>query len=143
MTARNPRLGIVLVLIGAVLFGLNGGVSRVAMATPLTPELFTTLRITGATLVFVLYASLFRRSALKRPRGTQLLLIIGLGLVGVVALQLTYNIAEKARASQVPSGSSMMRKRMPRNRSSSKTAVVAARVNMGQTWARLLLPVTV
>jgi len=83
----------VLVLIGAVLFGLNGGVSRVAMATPLTPELFTTLRITGATLVFVLYASLFRRSALKRPRGTQLLLIIGLGLVGVVALQLTYNIA--------------------------------------------------
>lgn len=82
-----------LVLIGAVLFGLNGGVSRVAMATPLTPELFTTLRITGATLVFVLYASLFRRSALKRPRGTQLLLIIGLGLVGVVALQLTYNIA--------------------------------------------------
>lgn len=93
MTARNPRLGIVLVLIGAVLFGLNGGVSRVAMATPLTPELFTTLRITGATLVFVLYASLFRRSALKRPRGTQLLLIIGLGLVGVVALQLTYNIA--------------------------------------------------
>ncbi len=82
-----------LVLIGAVLFGLNGGVSRVAMATPLTPELFTTLRIAGATLVFVLYASLFRRSALKRPRGTQLLLIIGLGLVGVVALQLTYNIA--------------------------------------------------
>ena len=82
-----------LVLIGAVLFGLNGGVSRVAMTTPLTPELFPTLRITGATLVFVLYASLFRRSALKRPRGTQLLLIIGLGLVGVVALQLTYNIA--------------------------------------------------
>ncbi|MEO6605009.1 MAG: EamA family transporter [Aeromicrobium sp.] len=93
MTARNPRLGIVLVLIGAVLFGLNGGVSRVAMATPLTPEMFTTLRITGATLAFVAYAAFFRRAALKRPGGTQFLLIIGLGLVGVVALQLTYNVA--------------------------------------------------
>ncbi|GAA3522193.1 EamA family transporter [Aeromicrobium panaciterrae] len=93
MTARNPRLGYVLVLVGAVLFGLNGGVSRVAMSTELTPEMFTSLRITGATVAFVLYAALFRRSALRRPVGTQLLLIIGLGLVGVVALQLTYNVA--------------------------------------------------
>ena len=93
MTARNPRLGYALVLIGAVLFGINGGVSRVAMGTPLTPETFTTLRITGATLVFVVYAACFRRSALRRPRGTALLLIAGLGLVGVAALQLTYNVA--------------------------------------------------
>ncbi len=93
MTARNPRLGYLLVLVGAVLFGINGGVSRVAMGTPLTPETFTTIRVTGATLVFVLYAVLFRRSALKRPRGTGLLLIAGLGLVGVAALQLTYNVA--------------------------------------------------
>ncbi len=93
MTAPNPRIGIALVLTGAVLFGLNGGVSRAAMATPLTPEMFTTLRITGATLAFALYATFFRRSALKRPRGTSLLLIAGLGLVGVAALQLTYNVA--------------------------------------------------
>ncbi|MCW2801598.1 MAG: EamA family transporter [Aeromicrobium sp.] len=93
MTARNPRLGYALVLAGAVLFGINGGVSRVAMGTPLTAETFTTLRITGATVVFVTYAACFRRSALKRPRGTALLLIAGLGLVGVAALQLTYNVA--------------------------------------------------
>lgn len=93
MTARNPRLGYGLVLVAAVLFGLNGGVSRVAMGSALTPETFTTLRITGAMLVFVLYAACFRRSALVRPRGTALLLVMALGLVGVAALQLTYNVA--------------------------------------------------
>lgn len=82
-----------LVLIGALLFGINGGVSRVAMGTPLTPETFTTLRVTGATLAFFAYALCLRRSALKRPRGTAFLLIAGLGLVGVAALQLTYNVA--------------------------------------------------
>ena len=82
-----------LVVIAAVLFGLNGGVSRVAMGSGLTPETFTTLRITGAMLVFVAYAACFRRSALIRPRGSAFLLVVALGLVGVTALQLTYNIA--------------------------------------------------
>lgn len=82
-----------LVVLAAVLFGLNGGVSRVAMGSGLSPESFTTLRITGATLVFVAYAAAFRRSALRRPRGTALLLVVALGLVGVTGLQLTYNVA--------------------------------------------------
>ena len=93
MTARNARLGYVLVVTAAVLFGLNGGLSRVAMGSGLSPELFTTVRITTATLVFVAYAACFRRSALVRPKGTAMLLVIGLGLVGVAALQLTYNVA--------------------------------------------------
>ena len=80
-------------MLAAILFGLNGGVSRVAMGSGLTPEAFTTLRVTGATLVFVAYATCFRRSALRRPRGTGLLLVIALGLVGVAGLQLTYNVA--------------------------------------------------
>ncbi len=82
-----------MVIAGAVLFGLNGGVSRVAMGSGLTPETFTTLRITGAALVFVLAALCVRRSALRPPTGSSLLLVVGLGLVGVAALQLTYNIA--------------------------------------------------
>lgn len=91
--SANPRLGYALVVLAAVLFGLNGGVSRVAMGAGLSPESFTTLRITGATLVFVVYAALFRRSALRRPRGTAFLLVVALGLVGVTGLQLTYNVA--------------------------------------------------
>jgi len=93
VTHPSPRLGYVLIVLVAVLFGLNGGVSRVAMGAGLSPESFTTLRTTGATAVFVLYAACFRRSALVRPKGTALLLVIALGLVGVLGLQLTYNVA--------------------------------------------------
>nr|MCW2727814.1 EamA family transporter [Aeromicrobium sp.] len=93
MPHPNPRLGYALVVLAAVLFGLNGGVSRVAMGSGLSPEAFTTLRITGATLVFVAYAAVFRRSALSRPKGTAFLLVVALGLVGVAGLQLTYNVA--------------------------------------------------
>jgi drug/metabolite transporter (DMT)-like permease len=89
----NPRLGYALVVLAAVLFGINGGVSRVAMGSGLDPEGFTTLRVTGAMLVFVAYAACFRRSALSRPRGSAFLLVVGLGLVGVAGLQLTYNVA--------------------------------------------------
>jgi drug/metabolite transporter (DMT)-like permease len=91
--ARNARLGYVLVIAAAVLFGINGGVSRVAMGSGLGPQSFTTLRITGATLVFIAYAACFRRTALRRPRGTALLLVFALGIVGVIGLQLTYNVA--------------------------------------------------
>lgn len=93
MPHTRPRLGYLLVIFGAVLFGINGAVSRVAMRAGLTPESLTTLRITGATVVFVLAALIWRRSALRPPKGSSLLLVAGLGLVGVVSLQLTYNIA--------------------------------------------------
>ncbi|KAA1395565.1 EamA family transporter [Aeromicrobium ginsengisoli] len=93
VTARNARLGYVLVITAAVLFGINGGLSRVAMGSGLSPESFTTVRVTGATLVFIAYAACFRQSALRRPKGTAMLLVIALGLVGVAALQLTYNVA--------------------------------------------------
>jgi drug/metabolite transporter (DMT)-like permease len=89
----NARLGYALVVLAAVLFGLNGGVSRIAMGSGLSPEEFTTLRVTGATTVFVAYAACFRRTALRRPHGTAFLLVVALGLVGVAGLQLTYNIA--------------------------------------------------
>ncbi|MET0929776.1 MAG: EamA family transporter [Aeromicrobium sp.] len=93
MQSPNPRLGYALVVLAAILFGLNGGVSRVAMGSGLSPEAFTTLRVTGATLVFVAYAACFRRAALRRPKGTAFLLVVALGLVGVAGLQLTYNVA--------------------------------------------------
>lgn len=93
MPHTRPRLGYTLVILGAVLFGINGAFSRVAMRAGLSPESLTTLRITGATVVFALAALLWRRSALRPPTGSSLLLIGALGLVGVASLQLTYNIA--------------------------------------------------
>ncbi|MBC7593329.1 MAG: EamA family transporter [Kineosporiaceae bacterium] len=93
MLQTRPRLGYTLVVLGAILFGINGAVSRVAMRAGLSPESLTTLRITGATVVFTLAALIWRRSALRPPTGSNLLLVAALGLVGVASLQLTYNIA--------------------------------------------------
>ena len=93
VTARNARLGYLLVITAAILFGINGGLSRVAMGSGLSPASFTTVRVTGATLVLLAYAVCFRRSALRRPKGTAMLLVAAMGLVGVAALQLTYNVA--------------------------------------------------
>ncbi len=91
--ARSPRLGYLMVITAAVLFGLNGGVSRVAIGADLDVETFTTLRVTAAAAVFALAAGALRPSALSPPRGRSLLLIVALGLVGVAGVQLTYNIA--------------------------------------------------
>lgn len=93
MPQPNPRLGYILVITGAILFGVNGAVSRVAMRSGLSPESLTTVRITGAAIAFALAAALWRRSALRLPTGSSLFLIAVLGLVGVLSLQLTYNIA--------------------------------------------------
>lgn len=76
-----------------MLFIINAGVSRVAMRAGLDPAVFTTLRITGAALCFVILAALIDRPALRPPRGHTLVLVAGLGFVGVAGLQLTYNIA--------------------------------------------------
>ncbi|MGZ5409150.1 MAG: hypothetical protein ACXWDJ_04020, partial [Aeromicrobium sp.] len=65
MPQTRPRLGYALVILGAVLFGVNGAVSRVAMRAGLSPESLTTLRITGATRVFAVAALLWQRSALR------------------------------------------------------------------------------
>lgn len=75
------------------MFILNAGVSRVAMRSGIDPGAFTTIRITGAALVFVVAAAVLRRSALRPPTGRSLLLVVALGMVGVAALQLTYNVA--------------------------------------------------
>lgn len=93
VTTRRPRLGYALVATGALLFAVNAGVSRVAMGGDLGPWDLTTVRITGAAILFALLAAAFRRSALRPPHGRSLLLIAALGLAGVAGLQSTYNIA--------------------------------------------------
>ncbi|CAN5300802.1 EamA family transporter [soil metagenome] len=91
--AARPSLGYALVVSGASMFILNAGVSRVVMRSGIDPGAFTTIRITGAACVFALLALCFRRSALRPPTGSAIWLIGAYGLIGVAALQLTYNIA--------------------------------------------------
>ncbi|EFQ82033.1 putative membrane protein [Aeromicrobium marinum DSM 15272] len=93
MTSRSPRLGYLLVVAAAVLFGVNAGVSRIPLRSGTPTDTFTSVRITAALAVLVLVAVAVDRAALRPPRGRSLLLVVGLGLVGVTGVQWTYNVA--------------------------------------------------
>ncbi|NUR09852.1 MAG: EamA family transporter [Nocardioidaceae bacterium] len=93
MIRRNPALGLTLVVVGALLFVQNAGVSRVALRAGVDPASLTTLRVTGTVLVLVVFAALFRPEALMPPTGRLAALIVLHGLVGVAALQWTYFVA--------------------------------------------------
>ncbi|MFT4009416.1 MAG: DMT family transporter [Nocardioidaceae bacterium] len=90
---RHRSLGITLVLLAAVMFIVNAGVSRVAMQDGIEPAVLATVRITGTFLVLLVAAAVFSRPALRLPRGRLAVLIVIQGLVGVAALQWTYFVA--------------------------------------------------
>jgi drug/metabolite transporter (DMT)-like permease len=90
---RNPTLGFVLVLAGASMFIVNAGVSRVALRSGVDPVSLTTIRVTGTALVLLVFAGVFRRSALRPPTGRLAALLVAHGLIGVAALQWTYFVA--------------------------------------------------
>lgn len=85
-------IGYSLVAVAAVVFGINAGVSRVPVDAGLPLDSYTAVRLTGAALVFWLFAAVLDRSAFRLPRGRNLGLMIMLGLVGVLGAQATYNI---------------------------------------------------
>ena len=93
MLPRNPPLGFALVILGATLFIVNAGVSRVALRAGVDPLTLTTIRVTGTFVVLATAAALFRRSALRLPPGRLRWLIVLHGLVGVAGLQWTYFVA--------------------------------------------------
>ncbi|MBW9209690.1 EamA family transporter [Mumia sp. zg.B21] len=92
-TQSRPSLGYALVVGGACFFVLNAGVSRVVLRAGIDPALLTTFRTTGSALLFVLFAVVADRSALRLPRGRELALLLLLGVVGIASVQWTYNIA--------------------------------------------------
>jgi drug/metabolite transporter (DMT)-like permease len=93
LPARRPALGVALVLLGASLFIVNAGVSRVTMRSGVDPLTLTSIRVTGTVLVLLAFALLLRRGALRPPSGRLAWLLVAHGLVGVAALQWTYFVA--------------------------------------------------
>ncbi|WP_110240247.1 EamA family transporter [Nocardioides gilvus] len=95
--STNRGVGVGLVTLGATLFILNSGVSRVALRAGISSLELTSIRVTGTFVVLLVVVALFRpdarRSALRVPRGRELWLVLGLGLVGVAALQFLYFVA--------------------------------------------------
>lgn len=93
MRSAHPVRGHVLVIIAAICFGINAGMSRIPMEAGLDSGSFTALRLGGSFLLFLAIALIFDRSALIPPRGRQLLLMIALGIFGVACVQWMYNMA--------------------------------------------------
>ncbi|WP_104108402.1 EamA family transporter [Nocardioides sp. 616] len=91
--SAQRRFGIGLVVVGATLFILNSGVSRVALRNGIGSLELTSLRVTGTFVALLVVAVAWQRSALRLPRGRQLLLVTALGLFGVALLQLCYFMA--------------------------------------------------
>lgn len=93
MRTRNPSVGIGLVVLGACLFIINAGASRVALRHGVDPSNLTTIRVTFTFVGLLVIALLFRRTALRAPRGRLLVLVVALGVIGVAGLQWTYFVA--------------------------------------------------
>jgi drug/metabolite transporter (DMT)-like permease len=84
---------VALVVLGASLFIVNAGVSRVTMRAGVDPLTLTSIRVTGTFVALLAVAALFHRSALRPPSGRLAWLLVAHGLVGVAALQWTYFVA--------------------------------------------------
>lgn len=92
-SSARRGVGVALVVLGASLFIVNSGVSRVALRSGIASFELTSLRVTGTFLTLLVIAALVQRSALRLPRGREIWLVLGLGLFGVGLLQFLYFVA--------------------------------------------------
>lgn len=89
---RRVGRGAAMALLAALLFGLNGTVSKLALSSGLVAGELMALRVTGAGVVLVVALALTRPGALVvRPREVPGLLLYG--LVGVSLVQWSYFVA--------------------------------------------------
>ena len=89
---RKPLAGYAMVLVAAVLFGVNGSVAKVALSSGLSSLRLTEARCAGACVGLVLFA-LVRNPASLRIRRGELLRLAVFGVVGVALVQLFYFLA--------------------------------------------------
>lgn len=88
----TPLRGYALYLLAALLFGLNGTVSKSILLTDLTPTQVTQLRITAAFLILLVWVGI-TRPAMVRIRRDEVWLLLAYSILGVVGTQLFYFIA--------------------------------------------------
>lgn len=85
-------MGYLYSLAGALLFGLNGSVTRVVVEAGLTPAQLTFFRVLGAAVIAGAVLAVSNRNAfLVRPK--QLVILAAVGVTGVALLQFTYAAA--------------------------------------------------
>jgi drug/metabolite transporter (DMT)-like permease len=88
----NPRLGYALYLTAAVLFGINGTVSKVLLLSVGDAARVSQLRVTAAFLLLAALVALTRPATLRIRRG-ELGLLVAYGVLGVALCQWLYFIA--------------------------------------------------
>lgn len=86
MTPR-PVVGYAMIVAAAVLFAVNGSVSKFALTSGISPERLTALRVTGAFVV-LLGVALIRNPRILRITWRELPMLAAYGLVGVALIQI-------------------------------------------------------
>src|SRR5262245_9034852 len=89
---RRPAIGYAMVVTAAILFGINGAVSKVVLESGISSVELTQIRSTGACLGFALAVLVLRPSAFRVTRA-ELPLLVLLGVGGVAFVQWFYFLA--------------------------------------------------
>jgi drug/metabolite transporter (DMT)-like permease len=89
---RRPVVGYAMVIAAATFFGINGPVSKVALSSGLSSLRLTEARSAGACIGLMLFALLWKRSALRLEPGEWKRVAL-FGVVGVAFVQLFYFLA--------------------------------------------------
>lgn len=92
MAAQSARKGVAYALLAAALFGVNGSISKVVMASGVTAQQLTWVRTTATFVIAGLYVVLFQRAGL-RVTWRQLAAYAVLGLAGLAMVQWLYSVA--------------------------------------------------
>ena len=89
---RHPRLGYLMASVAAVLWGLNGGVSKTILATGLSSERLAQVRSLGAALGLVAILAVAAPGRLRLTR-RELPYVVTFGVAGLAFVQFFYFLA--------------------------------------------------
>ena len=95
---RRPVLGYAMVLVAAILFGINGSVAKVALSSGLSPLRLSEARCVGACAGLMLVSLAYAPSSLRIRDRRDLARLAVFGVVGVALVQLFYFLAIKRLA---------------------------------------------
>ena len=90
--ARRPAVGYAMVITAALLFALNGTVSKVVLQSGISSLELTQVRATGAFIGFALVLALTRRPSLRVTR-RELPYLVVFGIAGVAFVQWLYFVS--------------------------------------------------
>ena len=89
---RRPAVGYAMMIAAALLFALNGTVSKVVLQSGISPLELTQVRATGAFLGFALVLAVTRRQSLRLTR-REIPYLVVFGIAGVALVQWLYFVS--------------------------------------------------